>query len=70
MNRIGHVHQIHILRPLLCCQNAILYRERESDAKKNISQEFIAVVQGVLDYRDHDYCNARNTGIYKKFQVI
>ena len=24
MNRIGHVHQIHIRRPLCCCQNAIL----------------------------------------------
>ena len=30
----------------------------------------IKVVQGVLDYRDLDYCNPRNTGIYKKLQVI
>ena len=25
---------------------------------------------GVLDYRDLNYRNPRNTGIYKKFQVI
>ena len=28
------------------------------------------VLQGVLDYRDLDYRNPPNTGIYKKFQVI
>ena len=27
-------------------------------------------LQGVLNYRDLDYRNPRNTGIYKKFQVI
>ena len=30
----------------------------------------ITEIQGVLDYRDLDYRNPRNTGIYKKFQVI
>ena len=52
MNRIGHVHQIHIRRPLCCYQNAILIerererereRVRESVEKKPFRQEFLGV---------------------------
>ena len=32
--------------------------------------QYYALLQGVVDYRDPNYCNPRNTGIYKKFQVI
>ena len=31
---------------------------------------YLFYVQGVLDYRDPDYRNPHNSGIYKKIQVI
>ena len=56
MNRIGHVHQIHIRRPLCCCQNAILIeRERESVEKKPFRQEFLGVYH-MVSYLDFLGC--------------
>ena len=38
--------------------------------KEQIPKISKKILQGVLDYRDLNNRNPRNTGIYKKFQVI